>query len=85
MAYAIYLSPKVKKETVFWSDTFRAKMVKVLEFLAIDPFSGKKLELGIGNVYSVSFWPYRIIYTIDKKELVVLVIDADHRGHIGNY
>lgn len=57
----------------------KQKVAAVLESLTSNPFSGKKLMGEFEGFYSVRVWPYRIIYTVIKKELVVLVVDVAHR------
>jgi mRNA interferase RelE/StbE len=54
-------------------------VARVLVSLKENPFSGKKLAGEFEDFYSVRVWPYRVIYTIVKKELVVLVVDIAHR------
>jgi mRNA interferase RelE/StbE len=55
-----------------------------LEDILQDPFSGKKLEGELKNCYSSRAWPYRIIYEIRKKELVIVVIKIGHRQGVYN-
>jgi mRNA-degrading endonuclease RelE of RelBE toxin-antitoxin system len=52
-------------------ERIRAKIAQ----LAIDPYIGKRLEAEYKNDYSIRVWPYRIIYTIRNKELIVEVIE----------
>ena len=47
--------------------------------LALDPFQGKKLKGELRGQYSIRVWPYRIIYQIYKKELIITIIDVGHR------
>ena len=58
------------------------RVIKVLQSLAIDPFIGKKLKGEYQDYYSARVWPYRIIYRIYKKELLVLVIHIGHRQSV---
>jgi len=58
---------------------YRAKFKKAIDSLAEDPFQGKKLKGELEDQYSIRVWPYRIIYKIYKKQLIVSVIDVGHR------
>lgn len=53
---------------------------KTVAALAFNPYIGKKLEGKYSDKYSVRVWPYRIIYSIKNKELIVQVIEIEHRG-----
>ena len=58
---------------------YRDRIRTVLRSLATDPFAGKKLEGQYEGRYTLRVWPYRIIYRIEKKILVVTVIAIGHR------
>ena len=82
MAYSLLLKPKVSKTLDNLDDSTRARIRLVLDSIAQDPFSGKKLEGELKGKYSVRAWPYRIIYQVYKKELLILVVDLGHRQGI---
>lgn len=79
MAFILVLKPKAKKELTNLEDTDRIKARVVLEAILKNPFSGKKLSGELPNQYSMRAWPFRIIYEIRKKELVILVLRIRHR------
>ena len=54
----------------------------VIDKLAENPFQGKKLEGQRKGSYSVRMWPYRIIYRIHKKQVLIYIIDIGHRRDI---
>ena len=85
MAFSFHLKPKARKNLDRLPEKDRIKVVAVLDIIVREPFAGKKLSGKRQGEYSVRVWPYRIIYTIDKNELLVVVVDVDHRGHIRNY
>jgi mRNA interferase RelE/StbE len=58
------------------------KVDKVLESLEQEPFQGKKLQGKLAGLYSIRTWPYRVVYVVEKKVLVVLVLDIEHRKDI---
>lgn len=57
-------------------------MIAVLDALATNPFIGKKLQGRLRGYYSLRAWPYRIVYEIRQKELIVLVVRLGHRRDV---
>lgn len=45
------------------------------------PHDCKKLK-GLDNLYLIRVGHYRIVYTIQDQQLLVLVVDVDHRKDI---
>lgn len=79
MAFILVLKPRAKKELANLEDADRIKARVVFEVILKNPFSGKKLSGELPNQYSMRAWPFRIIYEIRKKELVILVLRIRHR------
>jgi mRNA interferase RelE/StbE len=79
MAYQIQVQKSARKQLDKIPVAYRIKIEKAIDSLALDPFQGKKLEGELKGQYSIRVWPYRIIYQIYKKELIVSVIDVGHR------
>jgi len=82
MAWEIKLEKKAQKELDGIPDKYRRKILAILPIIAEDPFMGKKLEGKLVGLYSYRIWPYRIIYKIYKKLLVVVIIRIGHRQGI---
>jgi len=61
---------------------YQKKISVALSIIADDPWTGKKLEGKLNGYYSYPVWPYRIIYRIYKKVLVVVVVRMGHRQGI---
>ena len=63
----------------------RPEKERVLRAIAKLPNEGdiKKLK-GHADLLRLRVGDYRIIYTVDHGELIVMVIDADNRGQIDN-
>ncbi|MBU0999044.1 type II toxin-antitoxin system RelE/ParE family toxin [Patescibacteria group bacterium] len=80
MMYRVILSRKAKKSLPKLPKAYQLKVRNVIASLKLDPYIGKKLEGKYKNDYSVRIWPYRIVYTIKKKELVIEVIEIESRG-----
>jgi mRNA-degrading endonuclease RelE of RelBE toxin-antitoxin system len=82
MGYQLRIKPSAKKELnkLPQKDYYRA--LAALSVIAKDPFAGKKLEGKRAGQYSMRIWPYRIIYSIYKKELLIIVIAIGQRQGI---
>lgn len=63
----------------------KGRVEKALAMLALDPFSEllavRKLRTK-GNCYRIRVGSCRVIYTVQGKELVVLVVRIGHRGDV---
>ena len=78
--YQINIPPRIRKRIRRFPQKDLKRIRTSIAALSFDPFIGKKLEGRYKNDYSLRVWPYRIIYTIKKKKLIVEVIEIDHRG-----
>ena len=81
--YKVNLSSEAEKDLNAIDKKIKPKIISALLNLRNNPFAGKKLSGRLRNCYSLRVWPYRIIYLLDKKELLVLVIRIGQRG--GDY
>lgn len=53
------------------------KIHKKLEAIKNDPYAGKVLKGELQSFYSVKPWPYRIIYKIILKQIII--VSVSHR------
>lgn len=58
------------------------RMVQVLDDLQCDPFQGKPLKGQLKGRYSYRVGTYRILYSIFRQQLLVVVIDVGHRRDV---
>ncbi len=79
MAFILVLKPSAKKELANLEVADRVKARVVLEAILENPFSGKKLTGELPNQYSMRAWPFRVVYEIRKRELIILVLRIRHR------
>ncbi|MES2060019.1 MAG: type II toxin-antitoxin system RelE/ParE family toxin [Patescibacteria group bacterium] len=85
MAFILEIKPKARKNLDKIPEPYRARIRQMLRAIQGDPFAGKALSGNRKGEYSVRVWPYRIIYLIRKQELIVVVVEVDHRGHLRDY
>jgi len=82
MKYQLRLKPSAQKELNKLPKNDYYKVLAALTVIAKDPFSGKKLKGKFTGQWSVRVWPYRIIYSIYKSKLLIIVIKIGHRQGI---
>lgn len=78
--YKIIIKKKAKKFIDKLPKNERSRIAKAIEKLP-NGEDIKKLK-GSENLLRLRVGDYRIIYTVDHGELVVIVIDAGNRGQI---
>lgn len=79
MAWEIRLEKRAQKELDKIPPQYQKKILAILPIIAEDPFIGKKLGGELAGLYSYCVWPYRIIYKIYKKILLVVILRIGHR------
>lgn len=79
MEYQLRIKPSVDKDLRRLSRADYYRVLAGFTVLSKDPFIGKKMDGEYKSCYNYRVWPYRIIYQIYKKELLILVIRVRHR------
>lgn len=79
MEYRLRIKPSAQKNLNKLPPKDYDKLLTALAVIVKDPFSGKKLKGDRNGQWSMRVWPYRIIYSIYKDLLLVIVIDIGHR------
>jgi len=80
--YQLIVQKRAEKDLNRISEKDRSKIMTALFDLREDPYIGKVLKGGLVGYRSLRVWPYRIIYRINKKKLMVLVVKIGHRQGI---
>ena len=80
MAFILRLGLKAEKQLASIPSPYKERITLALTSIAANPWMGKKLKGEYEGSYSVRTWPYRIIYKIYKRELLISVIKIKHRG-----
>jgi mRNA interferase RelE/StbE len=83
MAYTILVAPPAERQLKSFAPPVQKRLVKRLKTLRDNPRPQdvKKLA-GKDNLYRIREGDYRIIYTIEDKALVVLVVKIGDRKEI---
>lgn len=74
----VVLSKNAQKDYTHLPKPAQVKVKKKLTMLVSDA-SGKPLEGELKGYYSIRAWPYRIIYSVNKKENRIEVHKIAHR------
>ncbi len=79
MAYIVRIKPSAEKELKKLPKKDYYRIISAIVAISGNPFAGKKLEGEYRGCHSLRIWPYRIIYRIYQKELLVIIIRIGHR------
>lgn len=83
MAYSIFLAPPAERQLRSFAPAVQKRLVKRMKTLQHDPRpQGVKKLAGEENLYRIREGDYRIIYTIQDKELIVLVVKIGDRKDV---
>ena len=83
MAYAVVLKPAARRDLRKLPDDVRRRIASRIDALAGDPRpSGAEDLRGEPDLYRVRVGEYRILYQIESKALVVLVVRIGHRREV---
>lgn len=75
----LILAREAEKDFDKLPKTEQIKAFKKLNLLEKDPFIGKKLSGKLTGFRSLRFWPYRIIYHLEKSKKEVWIDAILHR------
>lgn len=80
--FSISLTTSARKSLRKLSKKDQALIYAVLETLKVNPTPPKALKLTGRECYRLRVGDFRILYTFNRGELVVLVLDIGHRREI---
>ena len=75
----VYFKPTAFKQQKRLPKSEIQKIERKIEALREDPYSGKLLKGEFEGLYSLKAWPYRIVYEIKQKKIIILSI-ANRQG-----
>lgn len=80
--YKVKITRKTEKYINKLSKKDQERVLSGLEKLEEDPHIGKKLVGDLNGYYSLRVWPFRIVYRIKRKQLLVFVLKVGHRKDV---
>ena len=83
MAYRIELAPKALRDFKALDESVRGRIARRIDSLAENPFpSGIKKLAGEDELYRLRVGDYRVLYQVQGKVLVVLILGVGHRREV---
>ncbi|MEQ1845740.1 MAG: type II toxin-antitoxin system RelE/ParE family toxin [Nitrospira sp.] len=83
MSYSILLSPSAERQLRSFAPAIQKRLVKRMKMLQHHPRpQGVKKLTGEDYLYRIREGDYRIIYTIQDKELIVLIVKIGDRKEV---
>jgi mRNA interferase RelE/StbE len=83
VTYRIQWRPRARKAFLSLDKPVRCRVGEAVDALAADPRpAAAKMITGAHGVLRIRIGDYRVLYTIDEGQLIVLVLDAGHRSEI---
>lgn len=82
--YTLEFSKKAIKSLRGITSVYQNKILLKLDELTVNPFENANVKAlkGEQNTYRLRVSDCRVIFTIENNELIILVIDIDHRKNI---
>ena len=79
MRYAIRIKASALRELQRIERSDRERLVAAIDRLAENPFAGSALKGELRGLRRIRVGDYRLIYELQERDLVVLVLRAAHR------
>ena len=80
--YQVLVPAKIGKKLKQLPERESLRIVGAIEILNENPYPPNAVKLIGVDAYRIRVGDYRIIYEIRKTELIILVVDLDHRREI---
>lgn len=82
MIYKIIILKRAQKEARKLSPKDQQRIAAAIASLQTDPFRGKQLHGDYEGAWAIRVWPFRVIYTIEKEIVTVMVLRIGHRKDV---
>lgn len=82
MAYQLLIEKKAKKQLAKISEPEFSRIVEAIEKLAFEPRPTGAKKLSGRDGYRIRVGNFRVIYNIQDKKLVILVLEIGHRKDV---
>jgi len=83
--YRVRFRRSARKEFLDLPVRIQDKIVEALSFLSENPYTDLlriKKPRGPEKLYRIRIADYRLVYTVESSELIVIVVKIGHRGEI---
>ena len=83
MSYRIEFAPKAERDFKALDKPIRSRLARRIDVLAKNPFpQGIRKLAGVDDLYRLRVGNYRIIYQVQGRRLVVLIVGIGHRADV---
>lgn len=79
MRYRAVVPKKIQKIIDGLERLQRDRIVASIAILETNPYLGKKLTGNRKEQWSYRVWPFRIVYEIEQRELIIMIVKVGHR------
>ena len=79
MRYAIRIKESAARELQRIEKADRERLIAAIDRLADNPFAGSALKGELRGLRRIRVGDYRLLYEVQERDLVVLVLRAAHR------
>ena len=81
--YEIEISRTAEKQLRKLPHADRQRVARRMSSLALDPFpKGTRKLAGYEDVFRVRVGPYRVLYSVGTKTLIIIILKVGHRGDV---
>jgi mRNA interferase RelE/StbE len=80
--YQLTVTDKAKKELKKLPIPEQKRVILMLRKIRENPKIGKRMEGVYQKLFTVRFWPYRILYEVSHEKIVVTVVRIGHRKDV---
>ncbi len=80
--FRLKITAKAKKDLKLIKSRYQHSISLAFQEIKEDPSIGKPLERKLTGRYTYRVGVYRIIYTLHKKDKIITVLSAGHRGMV---
>lgn len=77
--FFIFIPNSVKKDIKKIPFPWQVRVMQAIGVLEHDPFYGEKLSGDLEGKRKIRIWPYRVIYQLDLKKKIIIIVEARHR------
>ena len=83
MPYRIEFAPKAERDFKALNKPIQSRLARRIDLLAVNPFpQGIRKLAGEEDLYRLRVGNYRIIYQVQGRRLVVLIVGIGHRADV---
>ena len=82
MNYSLKIKASARKTLLKTDKQNRIRLIDAIDNLLIQPYKGTQLKGDLTGLRRIRIGQYRIIYEIQKDELIILVVRIGHRKEI---